>query len=100
MRLQWVNVRSRFAHRVALAGSRPPFVLVIHTVRGEYLPYLCRPETFWQMVASPSKGRFYNAYVRNILPRADADAADGDAEDASVKAASALWSRVRGGLGA
>jgi hypothetical protein len=99
MPLRWVNVRSRFARRVALAGSRPPFVMVVHTVRGEYLPYLCRPETFWQMVASPSKGRFYNAYVRNILPRADVEAG-GDDEDASVKAASALWSRVRGGLGA
>jgi hypothetical protein len=99
MRLQWVNVRSRFAHRVALAGSRPPFVLVIHTVRGEYLPYLCQKRVFWQMISSDSKGRFYNAYVRNILPRADVEAG-GDDEDASVKAASALWSRVRGGLGA
>ncbi len=95
--LRWVNVRSRFARRVALAGSRAPFVMVIHTVRGEYLPYLARPETFWQMVAAPSKGRFYNAYVRDVLPRADLAATDED--DASQRAASALWGSVRGGLG-
>jgi len=90
MQYRWVNVSSRFARRVALAGSRAPYLLVIQTVRGSYLPYLgVRPEVFWQMVRAPSKGGFYNAYIKGLYPRADLEPAEDESD--SLARARALW---------
>jgi hypothetical protein len=59
-------------------GRRPPFVLRVHLVTGGVYPYLCpSARLFLAFLAAPSKGRFYQAFVRGKLPRADL-AFDGD----------------------
>jgi hypothetical protein len=63
---------SRCVRRVRLRGRRPPFVLDVHLVTGGVYPYLCpSARLFLAFLAAPSKGRFYGAFVRGKLARAD-----------------------------
>lgn len=97
MNINWVSVTSRFARRIALAGTRPPYLLIIHTVRGDYLPYRgVTPGTFVRFANAPSKGRFYLANIKGQYLRADMPSPAGDeGDDRAYFAAAALWSQIR-----
>jgi hypothetical protein len=55
-----------------LSGRRPPFKLEVELVPGGRYAYACYAAAlFLAFLAAPSRGRFYNAFVRGKLPRWD-----------------------------
>lgn len=72
---------SRCVRRLRLTGSRVPFTLWVHLVRGgEPYRYKCfSAKLFLEFLAAPSKGRFYGAFVRGKLPRVGGEDDEGGA---------------------
>lgn len=65
---------STCVRRLRLDGRKAPFTLRVHLVGGGVYPYRCpSADLFLAFLAAPSKGKFYSAFVRGKLPRADLD---------------------------
>lgn len=66
---RWVTVRSSCLRRVALEGRRPPYRLLLHFRSGGYRTYFLQSvRTYEQLLAAPSKGKFYTGTIRGKLP--------------------------------
>ncbi len=66
--LVWTTVRSSFIRRIALQGSRAPYILRLHLKSG-YYAYRVPGGIFERLIAAPSKGTFYGMYIKGKFPR-------------------------------